>query len=359
MSRREVKRQIVAALILAALAAGFFLIPYIGSPNVHFVAPDITTPEGVSRGHQFWMGEIERLGGTEAYAEFLQAYANLTLPQQHAAGHLFGEALSERVGIDGLAVCDSSFQYGCFHSLFGYVIQAQGLSGIAALGQKCFETFDAVNVVGCNHGIGHGIQLYLGYNVEGLKKALATCKELNHDPLGDCINGAIMEYNLHTMRGPGDEGLRPLGDDPFFPCLELSKEDSRVCLFWQPQWWAQPTHYPGVTFSVIFTQMGRWCRSAPSALREPCFEGIGYVAPMSVAYDMQKTIELCQDAASRQHEETLCRAAAASSAFAESTIRTKAMAICEGLPQADKEYCAFYIHAAVVISPKGARPPAL
>jgi len=249
-----------------------------------------------------WHDRIAAVGGEAAYQELGRATAGETQQTKHEQAHAFGGELFTLEGVAGLSVCDSSFDYGCYHEFLGRAIAAMGLSALPLLDQACFSAL-ANSPLSCQHGLGHGIVASLGYTSGALQDALAACHSLpDNDPIAGCDGGVFMEYNFATML-VGQARTRPLGADPFAPCSTLAVGYRAGCYFWQPQWWIaalQPD-----TGSNIFAKMGEWCAQS-GTYRTECFEGIGYMAAPESGYVEAKAAALCASASAERPAQDIC-----------------------------------------------------
>lgn len=291
----------------------------------------------------YWREQIQVYGGSKAYAEFVRWAEDTNIDQQHTLAHIMGGLLYKELGEAGLAVCDSSFSFGCYHEFLGQAIHAGGLSVVTSLNKACVDHLGP-QALSCQHGIGHGIQTYAGYDRDDLTVALEECRTLPYnDPIGGCYGGVFMEYNMRTMLSLDGVGPREgEGGDPHEPCNSLDSEFQASCYFWQPQWWV---YMSSGTMDVAerYAAMGADCRTIGNEAHEQlCFEGIGNVVGHEVSYDPAQTIDLCQAAAAKDPEAALsCRAVAANTFFTAGTPATAA-AVCEGLVDEAHTYCLKY-----------------
>src|SRR3989304_7210773 len=151
--------------------------------------------------HKKWAQEIAQFGAEQAYSNFKKTYQDTNPASQHAAAHIFGQVLYVNVGLSGATICDESFAFGCFHSFLANAIQAEGMGVIKNLNEQCIAKLKS-QALGCQHGIGHGILASTGYEFANLANALEICDSLPaNDPIGGCLGGVFMEYNLQTTLG--------------------------------------------------------------------------------------------------------------------------------------------------------------
>lgn len=309
--------------------------PIVGIPDL-----DINSKVGNDTARLFWEDTIDRIGGVAAYAVFRNHYASSSPQTQHTAAHIFGGSLFVSEGLAGLVACDSSYSFGCYHEFLGRAIEKNGLSGVNELNQACFDALGSQGL-SCSHGLGHGIQSYLGYSDEALIKSLAVCGSLQlNDPIGGCFGGVFMEYNTRTMNSFSGMSSRTLKDGGIFhPCSFVPKEREEVCYYWQPQWWSQIFQDEGKSIDVVFAKIGELCRGLKSNLRENCFSGAGAVVGISSGYDVQKSSALCDIGSPDANERAYCKTSAASSFFSEQSVRSVAPQLCKEIKGAWYERC--------------------
>src|SRR5688500_6634403 len=84
-----------------------------------------------------WYTQIQRLGGQKAYALFKTETDKKPMETHHTDAHLFVGALYQAEGSGGITACDSSFNYGCYHSFLSSAIYYENLDTIPKLSEKC------------------------------------------------------------------------------------------------------------------------------------------------------------------------------------------------------------------------------
>ncbi len=281
--------------------------------------------------YKYWVKRIGEVGGDMAYGEFKDKYKNENFGMQHTMSHVFGVVLFDTLGLDGVAVCDSTFAFGCYHSFFGKAISVNGVSVITSLDQACLKKW-GLEGLGCPHGIGHGVISYLGY--DRLLDSLNECSKLSwKQPIGGCTSGAFMEYNYHTMEDPSSVKSRALdAKDPYAPCSSLPDKFLQACYFEQASWWEK-------VYSRDYQKIGVLCQAINGDMeKDACFRGIGNVAAPSSNYDVPKTIEACSYMPSKSTM-VLCRDGASWGFTADPSYTRFAAGICQGLEIADQKEC--------------------
>ncbi|MDP2735120.1 MAG: hypothetical protein Q8P12_02850 [bacterium] len=283
---------------------------------------------------EHWTGLIDTKGAAAAYEDFKETFADSHFSLQHLNAHLFGELLYRKLGIEGIAVCDATFAFGCYHSFFGQALAEHGMAAVEQLDRACIDKFGEYGT-GCQHGIGHGLLEYFGHRQ--LIAALEGCTFTTQvQKLFGCTSGVFMEYNVPIIITPefARTEVRELdGEGPYAPCATIVPEGFREsCYYEMAQWWDK-------VYLGDYAKIGELCQGiALLKEQEPCYLGTGNVAAPSSDYDVASTIEKCE-AMPTSEGEFLCRAGASWSFFAVPERRELAPLLCEGLGQ-DAYRCA-------------------
>ena len=273
----------------------------------------------------FWKETIEEKGGAEAYRLFLESTPANDIADTHTQAHVFGEALYTVSGIDGVAHCDSSFEFGCYHSFFGSAIYTEGIQALSLFDEACASAYAGENLP-CQHGIGHGLRVYTGY--EKLKDALVLCEEISWQPIGGCSSGVFMEYNFHTMESVGSGGyyVRPLESDPYEPCSTVSQKHKQACYFDQVQWWLS-------IYSRDYSRVAELCDGLKGDFQfyDACVRGIGNYLAADVDLEPTKIHQKCNEAMYDDVSNALCHEGASWLVRGDGSGVADALLVCEGL----------------------------
>lgn len=294
--------------ILALIAILLFLL--LVANVLVSVQPRIYTevPTNVYAEKLHWKERIEQIGARAAYEELVRATESLSPTDQHVPAHLFGSALFETKGIEGMAVCDSRLLYGCFHEFFSQAIVTHGLSIVPELEARCPVSPSIDAPISCQHGIGHGLVAYFGYTAEDLESAVSECDALTSDPWHACLQGAFMEYQLRFFASADGSDARVVPDNnPYDPCTLYDGIYAERCVGLLPVWWRAALFEHAPT-TESFTNAGELCRALPETLhdnRDACFRGIGFMAVTSF---MNRSVvaESCAAAASPGEDREAC-----------------------------------------------------
>ncbi|OGI62791.1 hypothetical protein A2818_00910 [Candidatus Nomurabacteria bacterium RIFCSPHIGHO2_01_FULL_40_12] len=279
-----------------------------------------------------WVSMIDKIGAEAAYQKFKQENSGQDQESQHLNAHEFGIALYEKVGMKGVAVCDSSFGYGCYHQLLLTAIAEQGLSVVHELDQACIKKFGERGL-GCQHGIGHGLLDYYGYSLD---KALAMCATMQwQKPLFGCQSGVFMENNFPIVLNENGESkpMRQFNQQaPYEPCFDVEKRFQYSCFYLQPEWWDQAT-------DLSYAQLGQLClRIEEKVRRELCFRGVGTGAVSTTNFDLSSVIKACRSMPSLEYE-IMCRSGASWTFSDNDGYQIATNRVCEDLPQNKSNMC--------------------
>lgn len=276
-----------------------------------------------------WLGKIEEVGAQRAYEEFKRQFQGKDFNTQHLAGHLFGEVLYQKEGVKGVAFCDETFAYACYHSFFGRAFAEKGLSIVEKMDKECIRKHGPENGVSCQHGIGHGLLENLGS--ERLVEALEACERTQKtSPIFGCTAGVFMEYNVPIIISQDNaySKIRELGSDPDFPCSTLARKYRTSCYHEIVQLWDKYFDYE---------KIGSLCAGLDDEKEAgACFSGAGAVAGPSSDYDALKTIEKCKKMPTLKGE-MICRSAASWAFYFLPEYKALSPKICEGMA-ADVEF---------------------
>jgi hypothetical protein len=297
------------------------------------------TPGAPSSKVQDWVDLINDIGPSAAYAEFEQQLSYLNPSDGHEWGHLIGKALFATNGIGGLATCNGSFSFGCFHEVIAQGIRAGGLAAVTNVVDACGT--NARYVSECEHGTGHGIVSVLGYDLDDIKKAITACEDsFDGERSRSCVHGVFMEYNLRSTAGLGAIPRELTNDDWLYPCLDLTGDAQRVCVNRLPQWWVRSArlNQMSMDWPALFAELGGRCRALPSELEDACFTGIGRATPFVTYAKPEQAVELCSIADPRDE---MVRKCASYGAYIFHLLRMdeKTDAVCTALPASEKNAC--------------------
>lgn len=266
-----------------------------------------------------WSRIIEKDGAENTYKKLKEQYKNTNM--KHVQAHLFGEALYKKMGIEGVAICDGAFGFGCFHGLLVSSLAEKGIDSIKELDKVCIQKFGPTQL-GCQHGIGHGILEYIGH--EKLIDALNLCTQLTwQGKLFGCQGGVLMEYDFPlSLNSTTIKPRYAAGDALYQPCQTIDNKFKLACINELTLWWKAlfKNDYPKL--SILCDHFNQ-----PEE-REVCYWGIGQEAYRTVKYDTTKIVDICKKMP-QKYDEALCRAGAYFVHIDD--LRSRDEALCQGL----------------------------
>jgi len=318
------------ALVIAV--AGFFIVSNVLNAQSGEVLVD---------SQEYWEERIEKVGSKDAHEELLEATASFDPSKGHGVAHIFGSALYIKDVEEGFLVCDSNLSYGCLHEFIGRSISDKGLETILEINELCDQR---ENSGGCQHGIGHGLLGFLGYEESSFEKAVAACQTLpNADAFVGCQAGVFMEYNLQSIAVAEEVGtLRPLVDDNWYaPCSSLSGDTRKGCVLWQPQWWWELMVKENLSVEEVAIRGFELCQNGDSQDRDFCFAGAGQMIPSAANFDTKTIQSLCDSSVQNNQGQLICRAFSANVLF-NTGDPIKAQEVCSDMQGEALKYCMAY-----------------
>ncbi len=252
-----------------------------------------------------WQVELARSDARDAYTVFKNSFEDVNSPQvRHAGAHLFGELLYDRLQIDAISVCDSSFESGCYHGVLTKTLSNFGEDGIGLFFKAC-KTLPAPRS-GCVHSIGHGLVQLHGR--QSLASSLAICESLEWDgtPFG-CVGGVFMEYmfpNIFSDVGEVTQGDNVLPHDLGALCGQLPDEYQDACYFQTVQAWRD-------ILANDVKEIEKRCDNIRDLkLQKTCYFSIGATHVAVERQSAQSTHEYCMGLSESSHT-LLCHAGSA------------------------------------------------
>ncbi len=267
----------------------------------------------------YWKGQLAHSSPESTYKLFQKRNSAAPTERQHFSAHVMGGLLAEKLGPGGIAVCDASYGFGCFHGFFAKIISTGGPELIRTLDAECVKKYGPFGT-GCQHGIGHGVLEYVGYT--NITKALEMCTMTTQKvPLLGCVSGVFMEYN--TPLAGAEKGLTPSSRafdaaHPYEPCTSVPSEYRASCYFELGHWFGSRTSDPDTITTL--------CGGLSGEPRSYCFLGVGDVTTARNTYSLAAAITFCDSFA--LEDQVSCRAGASWSLFASPQYRADATAAC-------------------------------
>lgn len=188
----------------------------------------------------------------------------------HDMAHSVGRETAKDYGSNFKAfdLCPITFNYGCSHGFFEYVLARTDTPKEAATTIcESLNGADHFLIAGfsCYHGVGHGIMMAEAYNVPSSLKA---CNTMPKDTAKDgCWQGVFME-NVNA----GMQGRAPVGvfsrKRPLAPCDKVGDRYKHECFINHAGWL--------MTVARNDVRKGtKYCLKAKGKFRSSCMQSIG------------------------------------------------------------------------------------
>lgn len=219
----------------------------------------------------------------------------------HELAHVVGNMAYQENGFSGVAVCDPTMSYGCYHGVSEAFLLEHGESAVVDAELSCQMLYSAATSVpllaSCIHGMGHGIVSWTGLD---LTPALALCDTLLPEHQKFCYDGVFMEYlaeNQSAQFSVPEDHLWDL-------CTTLPLRHQESCTQYQ----ILEAHR---VLNHDITRVLAWCEKSPiQELSYICLDSLGRSIGMAAWQSPNDIVSLCS-AASSMDTISICIAAAA------------------------------------------------
>lgn len=187
----------------------------------------------------------------------------------HQLAHQVGRKTAERFGVNGKAfnLCPTTFNYGCQHGYFEYVLGKTDTPKEAAtlICESLDPTLAPKSKFYCYHGVGHGVMMA---RANDLREALNVCDSFdNATAQGGCWQGVFMENVNAGMRGEARAGVFS-DSDPLAPCDTVETKYQHECFI----------NHAGWLMRVFGNDIGKGsfaCLKAPDPFISTCIQSLG------------------------------------------------------------------------------------
>lgn len=196
----------------------------------------------------------------------------------HDLAHFTGSLMHAKQGLSALALCDTTFAFGCYHG-FTEAAFKNSLEPLEPIAIGCVK----LGPVGsgpwssCIHGIGHGVATY--YDAVELDNALATCDKIKGATF--CHDGVFMEFSFSAPPNFYQ------ADDPLYPCSDLDGRYQQACGRNQPNIMRTRLNFDTAT-------VAKYCASDNPDFTAACVSSIGHTLAGQVQGNPSTAISGCQ-----------------------------------------------------------------
>ena len=248
----------------------------------------------------------------------------------HQLAHTIGNITYRRNGINGIALCDPTFSFGCYHGVTEELLRQSGPRSIAYTLNQCRQMFPGENnyakgYARCIHGMGHGLLIWEEFN---LQKALLDCDLLEEIDRRYCYDGVFMEYAFSNPE------KNVFDDNPWIICTTLDERYRPSCARYLPS-------ILETTFNPNLSKIADICLSAPTdTLRNHCIDHLGFLVWFQSKNDVKKVNKLCSGMRDDEYKYQCIARVAEELIFQKyQGWRKNAPALCQTLPEEWRKKC--------------------
>lgn len=200
----------------------------------------------------------------------------------HDFAHVVGLVAYGKMDSAGLSICDTSFNYGCFHGFIEGFLIKKGTLAIEETESHC-QSLGYIHMPSCIHGIGHGLMAYESYD---LKKALSDCDNLEQSIRLYCWDGVFMERINASMQDPAKRAQIIDENNINQPCQSIN-------LIYKAQCWRNQVSAWFNFFGSDPQKVIKVCQGIEKQYQEICFESVGLTNVMLAGDNPLKLKEFC------------------------------------------------------------------
>lgn len=244
----------------------------------------------------------------------------------HDFAHIIGIVAHDQAGITNLKVCDTAYNYGCYHGFIEAFIAQNGVKKVSGIEQGCIA-LGPVHAPSCLHGIGHGVMVDSSYNLE---TALGNCSVLKETSQIYCWDGVFMERIVGSMLTAENKPMMTR-NNLREPCDSVKITYKEQC--WRNQVAAWFTFFNGNTKDVAIQ-----CSLVEVQYQKTCFESLGLLVTITVGENQQSLVSSCQVFPANQISDD-CLVGAIKELLFEGKNPDIAKNLCQSVSAANRPYC--------------------
>lgn len=294
----------------------------------------------LEKAKEHWSERMDVVGVERAYKEFVTALPETNTLIAHQFMHIIGGLLYQKKGLPGIAVCDDSEVYGCYHGFIEQAVIKEGIGALKNLKKICPHRGAWERDVCDLHGVGHGVLALVGR--QNIDKAISLCAEIHaryglpKEKVRGCFSGLFMEYHFLESVGSGTAHLKPFvsASEAWLqkPCDSVPEDFRPHCYYEQPYWWKK-----GLTMG--YPDIGVLCNyQKADKEKNACFFGLGFVLWLENDRSAAHTKDICDTMVGMEVRER-CLSGAAWFYFNVPHLETWGIALCDMLSGTRKQQC--------------------
>ena len=244
----------------------------------------------------------------------------------HDFAHVVGIVSFEKQGVAGLGVCDTAYNYGCYHGFIEAFIATNTVAKVSQIESGCIA-LGAVHAPSCLHGIGHGVLVDASYNLD---KALENCSILQSTSQIYCWDGVFMERIVGSMQNETNK-LVMTKETLLAPC-------DRVKTTYQEQCWRNQVSSWFRFFQGNTKDIGEQCSLIETRFQKTCFESLGLMVTITYGENAPTLISACQVITQNQISDD-CIIGSLKELLFEGKQAHIAASLCNSVSPANRDYC--------------------
>jgi mono/diheme cytochrome c family protein len=230
--------------------------------------------------------------------------------------------------VAGTATCGAGYYHGLLQWKLAGVEEDEAVDVAREACREDEIRQNNFNYYQCNHGLGHGLMLYTGYE---LPLALKMCHGLATDfDQVSCSGGVFME-NLSSSFGLKSRWLKD--ENLLYPCNIVSHQDKLYCYLL-----VSSRILPAVGWN--WEKAADWCRRSEKGFVNICFQSYGRDASGTAVQNPVRARGFCARAGSGEEE---CIFGAVRDIMNNSSSDPRAKRLCEIVKRTFRSYCFFGI----------------
>lgn len=221
-----------------------------------------------------------QIGPRQAY-ELIKSKFKNNEAAAHDFAHIIGIVAHEEGGMANLKICDTAYNYGCYHGFIEDFIAKNTVSEVSQIEDGCIA-LGWVHAPSCLHGIGHGVMVDASYNLD---KALNNCSLLQESSQIYCWDGVFMERIVGSMLSSKDK-LKLTDGTLNEPCRSVAATYRQQCWRNQPAAWL-------AYFKNDIRRTGDQCLAIDLKFQDICLASTGHLIAMGAPNDANQIKNLC------------------------------------------------------------------
>lgn len=267
----------------------------------------------------------QELGPQKAY-ELVKIKFPANDTDAHDFAHIIGIVAHDQKGITNLKICDTAYNYGCYHGFIEAFIAKNTVAKVPGIEDGCIA-LGPVHAPSCLHGIGHGVMVDASYKLD---TALENCSILKPTSQIYCWDGVFMERIVGSML--------TVKDRPVITKNTLRQPCDSVKIVYREQCWRNQVSAWFQFFGASTKEVGGQCSLIEPQYQKTCFESLGLLTTITVGENRPALISACQVLAQNLISDD-CLIGAIKELLFEGKNPSVAQTLCNSVSSQNRPYC--------------------